>query len=264
MPGLVTFIVLLIFLVILFNMFSFTNHGSNDYGDTKIESTVEREPLPSGSVNETGYYTDNLDAIQLSAKLTGGMKKFYKETGVQPYLYLASADEIVEYGSLQNLAESMYDELFTDEAHFLFTYTEDASYAWEIWFVTGTQATAVIDTEAEEIIYQYFVRYINDYDLDYEEVFSKMFEESGELMMKEITSGFDVARTALLVVGGVAVIGIVVYGINKNRKIKLEEQKEQNEFTEKMMNVPLEKFSESETDKELSELMKKYNESESK
>ena len=74
----------------------------------------------------------------------------------------------------------------------------------------------------------------------------------------------DVAKTALLVVGGIGVVGIVVYGINKNRKIKLEEQKEQNEFTEKMMNVPLEKFSEAQTDKELEELMKKYNESESK
>ena len=191
------------------------------------------------------------------------MKDFYQETGVQPYLYLASEDEVLEYGSLQTLAETMYDELFTDEAHFLFAYTENAAYEWEIWFVTGSQATAVIDTEAEEIIYQHFIRYYES-DLSYEEFFAKIFEDSGKLMMKEITNGFDVAKTALLVVGGIGIVGIVVYGINKNRKIKLEEQKEQNEFTEKMMNVPLEKFSEAQTDKELEELMKKYNDSESK
>jgi len=259
-----TFLVVAIILMILFGALSSSGDHTPNYQDgTRIESTVEREPLPAGSVKETGYYTDNLGWINRSTTLTNGMKSFYKETGVQPYLYLADEDEVVKYGSLQNLAEAMYDELFTDEAHFLFAYTENASYEWEIWFVTGSQATAVIDTEAEEIIYQYFVRYYES-DLSDEEFFAKIFEDSGELMMKEITNGFDVAKTALLVVGGIGVVGIVVYGINKNRKIKLEEQKEQNEFTEKMMNVPLEKFSEAQTDKELEELMKKYNESESK
>ena len=264
LSNVVGWIILAIFLIFLFGYL--LTPATPDYGysdGTRIESTVEREPLPAGSVNETGYYTDNLGWINRSTVLTGGMKDFYQETGVQPYLYLASEDEVLEYGSLQTLAETMYDELFTDEAHFLFAYTENAAYEWEIWFVTGSQATAVIDTEAEEIIYQHFIRYYES-DLSVEEFFAKIFEDSGKLMMKEITNGFDVAKTALLVVGGIGIVGIVVYGINKNRKIKLEEQKEQNEFTEKMMNVPLEKFSEAQTDKELEELMKKYNDSESK
>ena len=133
--------------------------------DDDIVSKIERDPLPAGSVNETGYYTDNLGWIQKSTKLTEGMKAFYEKTGVQPYLYLASENEVEQAGSLEALASSLYDKLFTDEAHFLFTYSEDRNYKWEMYFVTGTQATAVIDTEAEEIIYQKFVRYYDDYDL---------------------------------------------------------------------------------------------------
>ena len=267
--SLFSFIALMIILCIMFSAISSVNgrNGNYDYNDnTKITSTVEREALPSGSVNETGYYTDNLGVISRSSTLTSGMKSFYKETGVQPYLYLASEDEVAEYSSLQILAETMYDELFTDEAHLLCVYTEDdvAYGEWELWFVTGTQATSVIDEEAEEIIFQYFSRYYYDDSLSYEEFFSKAFEDAGELMMKHVTNGFDVAKVAIMIVGGVAVIGIVVYGVNKSKKIKLEREKEQNEFTERMMNVPLETFSEAETDKELEELMKKYKESESK
>lgn len=251
--------------MIFFSLFFGSVRG--DYHEngnsSEITSTVEREPLPSGSVNETGYYTDNLGWIQNSTKLTSGMKKFYQETGVQPYLYLASQKEIDAAGGLEKLANGLYDELFTDEAHFLFTYSEDENYEWEMWFVTGTQATSVIDSEAEEIIYQNFTKYYYT-DLENEEFFSKVFEEAAEIMMKHETNGFDVAKVALLVVGGVGIVGLIIYGVNKNRKLKLEEQKEKNEFTEKMMNVPLEKFSDAEADKELDELMKKYKDSETK
>lgn len=261
---LATMIAVIIILMVLFSLFSANDSRPNYQGTADIVSTVERDPLPSGSVNETGYYTDNLGWINSSTKLTSGMKTFYKETGVQPYLYLASEAEVSAAGSLENLATDLYDKLFTDEAHFLFAYTEDQNYEWEIWFVVGTQATSVVDTEAEEIVYQYFNRYYYDESLSDEEFFSKVFSDSAKLMMKHVTNGFDVAKVALLVGGGVAVVGIIIYGVNKSKKIKLEREKEQNEFTEKMMNVPLETFGEAQTDKELDELMKKYNENQSK
>ena len=51
-------------------------------------STVKREPLDKAYVNETGYYTDELGWIRSSSTLEKGMKDFYQETGVQPYLYI--------------------------------------------------------------------------------------------------------------------------------------------------------------------------------
>ncbi|MBQ6875674.1 MAG: hypothetical protein IJN46_05510 [Lachnospiraceae bacterium] len=260
--SLVSFVAIIAVLFIVVWIFSGISGSGGDKDD--IVSKIERDPLPAGSVNETGYYTDNLGWIQKSTKLTEGMKAFYKKTGVQPYLYLASEKEVEQAGSLEALANSLYDKLFTDEAHFLFTYIEDSNYKWEMHFVTGTQATSVIDAEAEEIIYQKFVRYYDDTDLEDEEFFSKVFEEAAEVMMKHETNGFDVAKVALLVVGGVGIVGLIIYAVIKSRKLKLKEQKEQNEFIERMRNVPLEQFDDEEVDKELEELMKKYQDGESK
>ncbi|MDY6095165.1 MAG: hypothetical protein SPI26_02915, partial [Oscillospiraceae bacterium] len=58
--------------------------GGPDSGVTA--STVQREALSAGAVNETAYYTDELGWIGNRTKLEAGMKNFYKETGVQPYL----------------------------------------------------------------------------------------------------------------------------------------------------------------------------------
>ena len=51
-------------------------------------STVAREPLPAGLVQETGYCTDELGWISNRTTLERGMKHFYRATGVHPYLYL--------------------------------------------------------------------------------------------------------------------------------------------------------------------------------
>ena len=51
-------------------------------------STVNREPLPAGSVDLTEYYQDTTGLIRRSATLQAGMKYFYEKTGVQPYLYV--------------------------------------------------------------------------------------------------------------------------------------------------------------------------------
>jgi hypothetical protein len=65
--------------------------GSGGFGSSDItKSTVVREALPPGSVNETGYYTDGLNVIKDRNALLEGMEYFYQETGVQPYLYLTA------------------------------------------------------------------------------------------------------------------------------------------------------------------------------
>lgn len=50
------------------------------------------------------------------------MKHFYDKTGVQPYVYITDTVNGSQYPSssdLQNYANDLYDELFTDEAHIL-------------------------------------------------------------------------------------------------------------------------------------------------
>ena len=59
-------------LVFSFNMGSSLS-GSGGYNEITL-STVEREPLPDGSVTETDYYTDTIGWIGNRSELTSGMK----------------------------------------------------------------------------------------------------------------------------------------------------------------------------------------------
>ena len=61
---------------------------SPDSGSNITKSTIAREPLPKGSVNETDYYTDELGWIHNPSQLVIGLKNFYNKTGVQPHVYI--------------------------------------------------------------------------------------------------------------------------------------------------------------------------------
>ncbi len=84
-------IVVIVLAVIAALLFSF-NTGSSSSGfsgnNDITKSTVVRDPLPKGSVDETEYYTDTIGWIGNRTELLDGMKYFYQKTGVQPYLYL--------------------------------------------------------------------------------------------------------------------------------------------------------------------------------
>ncbi len=94
--------------------------GGGCSGANVPASTVERTALPAGSVNETGYFTDeDGDWIHDPAKLERGLRHFYEETGVQPYVYILPNGSVRSYQELQSIAQEKYDELFTDQAHFV-------------------------------------------------------------------------------------------------------------------------------------------------
>ena len=97
-------------------------------------STTKREPLPSDAVTvKNGYYTDELGWITSKSKVESGMKSFYEDTGVMPYLYLTDTvdgETSPKKNDFINFADAKYDELFTaangqiDEAHILVIFHE--------------------------------------------------------------------------------------------------------------------------------------------
>lgn len=160
--------------------------GSFDGGGSSISpSTVEREPLPIDSVNETDYYTDQLGWIVDRGELVSGMRNFYRRTGVQPYLYLTGTVDGSTSPTAQELgdyAARLYDRLFTDEAHFLVVYQEfDGSYA--VGYTVGSQAQTILDGEALGIFRDYLDRYYYESDLSDEEYFGMVFQKTGERIM---------------------------------------------------------------------------------
>ena len=211
-------------------------------------STVERTALPASATTETAYFTDADGGwISSPSKLEKGLKAFYRETGVQPYVYILPNGEETSASELGNRADALYDELFQDEGHFLLVFCDDGAGSFNCGYTIGSQAKSVMDNEAVEILSDYLDRYYNDYDLSEEEIFSKAFEDTGERIMTVTPSPFRPLAIAAVVVGVGAVIAFIV-------KRRSDDKRREQEHTERVLNTPLEKFG----DADLHDLEKKY------
>lgn len=223
--------------------------GSSESSAPITKSTIAREPLPAGSVNETGYYTDELDWIQSKTTLLAGLKHFYQETGVQPYVYITdtvNGSHSPTSEELDTFANSLYDQLFTDEAHILLVFFE-YNGGYKDWYVCGTQAKTVIDSEAADILLDYIDRYYYYSNLTEDEFFSKAFSDAADRIMEVTRSPWI---TVWIVLGAVALLAIAFAWWKHAKKQKNLEAKQ----TEDMLNTPLEQFG----DAEAEELAKKY------
>lgn len=250
----------MIFLFIMFSLLSTignfgTGGGGIGGGSGDItSSTVEREPLPAGAVDETDYYTDELDWIGNHTQMVDGLRHFYNETGVQPHVHIIgdvdgnpdpTQDELAAY------AESMYDELFTDEAHLLLVFLEPRPNEYMSYYIVGSQARSVIDTEAGDILLDFLDRYYFDQDLTDEEYFSNSFRDAADRIMDVTTSPW----IPVLSIFGVVIVLYILYRWWKSRQ---ESKEKEAKRTEDMLNKPIDTFGRSEAE----ELSKKYKEKE--
>ena len=244
-----TVLIILVVLMLVLALVYLTGSGG---GTELTKSSVAREPLPQGSVNETEYYTDQLGWIGNKTLLTAGLKHFYDKTGVQPYVYLTDTVNGSHYPSsadLQNYANTLYDELFTDEAHILLVFFEYNPGDYMDYYVTGTQAKGVIDTEAGDILLDYIDKYYYDSSLSEEELFSDAFSDAADRMMAVTKSPFI---SVFVVLGIIVVIVLLFFWWKRAKKQKnLEAQQ-----TAQILNTPLEKYSDSEAEN----LAQKYDE----
>ena len=248
--GCISILVLILVIAIVFIViFSIWGAVNSDAGSKITLSSVERVPLPPGSVNETGYYTDELGWITNESKLIEGLKYFYKETGVQPYLYLTDTIKGSNFpteSDLESYANELYDDLFRDEAHLLLLFFEyDGDYRG--WYIVGTQAKSVIDDEAGRILTDYIDRYYYDTNLTNEEFISKAFKDGADRIMTVTRSPW----ITVFKVFGVIILVIVLFVWWKKHK---EQKNLEAKRREELLKTPLDRFG----DKEAEDLMKKY------
>lgn len=212
-------------------------------------STYQREKLPASAVTETGYYTDEGGWFSNRSQLEDGMKTFYKETGVQPYLYLLPNGEMTSTAELTAKAEELYPQLFTDEGHFLLVFCDDGNGSYNCGYVVGNQAKTVMDDEALAILADYLDRYYNDYDLTEEEIFSDAFADTAQRIMTVTKSPLPTVFICIAVVA-VAALAFVAW------KKRSEQKEREQQRAEEILKTPLEKFG----DQEVEDLAKKYEE----
>ncbi len=250
-------IIIVIALLIMIPIFASGGGGGGGASNQISVSTVEREKLPAGSVNETRYYTDTLGWISNENELLGGMRYFYQETGVQPYLYLigeVDGDRAPSDGAIAAFADEAYDELFTDEAHLLLVFFEYGDYFY-YHYVAGAQAKSVIDNEAADILFDYLDRHYYS-DMGEEEMFSRVFRDTADRIMT-VTPTTTQRLVPFLVIAALVVLAIVLYTWWQ----KVQKQKNlEAQRTEEMLNKPLDTFG----DREAEELAKKYSDDLSK
>ncbi len=250
--GCAVIIIAIVLIIVVFGLFGVISGGSCSSSDITA-STVEREKLPAGSVNETGYYTDEGGWGINERTLESGMKSFYDETGVQPYLYLL--DDGYSGSELQTIAGEAYDELFTDEGHFLLAISDDGSgYGYYYGDAVGSQAKTVMDSEAIEIVLDYIDEYYIS-SSSTSDVFSKAFENAGKRIMTRTTQPIDLVVPIVICIVIVIVAIIIFITLRRRRQHETEER----ERTERILSTPLEKYE----DPELEDLEKKYEKSSS-
>lgn len=250
--GLTALLIILFFVLILSIGISSTSGPSG-----VTTSTIEREKLTGVNIDNVGYFTDasTTGYIYNDSKLESGMKEFYNSTGVSPYLYITdniNGETMPTAEQLDAFAEEVYTTTFTDEGHFLLVFVdsvdlEDAGTNFVARYKIGNSARLVMDDEACQIIGDYVTAYYDDTSKDWEEVFADAFEDSGAKIMHVQTNPWPYVAG---VCGGAVIVVVGYEWWKKKRKAEKEDQ----EYTEKILNADLDSFESGEA----ADLAKKY------
>ena len=241
----VVIIIILIMLILSLLLLAAESCSSN----ANMASTHERTPLAAGTVTETAYYTDADGGwISSSATLEKGMRSFFEQTGVQPYLFIVADNASSNTTELSQYAEYVYGELFEDDGHFLLVFCYDtARDAYHCGYYMGAAARTVLDDEALQIFQGYLAKYWNDWPGSEDEFFSKTYQSTADTIMT-VTPDYTVAYLVAVVV---IVLAIVAYFIIRRRQ---QHEKEKMEHTERVLSQDLQTFGDYETEK----VAKKY------
>ncbi|MCD8364124.1 MAG: hypothetical protein LUC98_14430 [Lachnospiraceae bacterium] len=236
-------IVCILVVLVLFSAMRTATRGfsSSSSSSDITASTVEREKIQPYDSFDSDCIDDELDWILNKNTTLSGMESFYKETGVQPYLVItdninggrsATNDEIEAY------CDDKYTELAGDnEAGVLLVFVEWSSNDYSIYYIVGTNAQTVMDSEACEILLDYVDAYYYS-DLSDEEYFSQVFSKAAERIMS--TTPTLASRLPYILAAVVVIVVAVLIFLNLRNKRRRE--KEKAEETERILNTPIDKL----------------------
>ncbi|MCD8118226.1 MAG: hypothetical protein LUE29_01810 [Lachnospiraceae bacterium] len=228
---------MIVFLIIFLSAISSGFRSCSSGGGTEViisdvtTSTVEREKLADGLATFDEYYLDELDWIYDENELYSGMKTFYDETGVAPFLYLTDnidGDYDPDEDTIETALNDFYDEHFDDEGHLLVLFMEDEDGYWQRYYIVGSAAKAVMDDEACEILMDFLDAYYYS-DLEDEEYFSTVFEKTAERIMSitssdssdNSSSSSTVFVAVVIVVVVIVVVWMVVRYMRKRQRTQV-------------------------------------------
>lgn len=184
-----------------------------------------------------------------------GLRHFYDETGIQPFVYLKAYDaSLTTEQAKEEWTVDYYEDNIPNETSFLYVYfeDEDPNSIGYMTYAGGTGIQAVMDAEAVSIFWNNIDTY---WDLisDTGELFDEVFESTAEEVMQDM-SGFVKPFLMTILIAGFIVVEIVFacsfIGIKK-RKDRLKEEENR-----KILETPMEEL----VDQHLEDLKKEYDE----
>ena len=216
-------VILIIILLLFFSSF-IPNSGSGRNTQEVAVSRTERTAV-TGTETYGEWYLDELGFIDHDTDLTDGLKYFYSQTGIQPYVMLLDYDPSLwnngkwnETAAEQYLAQ-VYDKTFSDNGHLIFAYfackNDSEDMDGTFYFYYGSAAYSIMDDEAETIFWSYFDMNYNDLDQSIAEFIGQTFRETADNIMHNSPSerNFSLMRIVtifLMICVVVIFIGVLV------------------------------------------------------
>lgn len=240
------FIIIAAFFLVVFLFMALGSGGCTT--SSVAASTVERTAIAPGQAQETGYFTDeDGDWVHNTAVLQKGMRHFYEETGVWPYVYILPNGSVTSTSQLTDMAQQLYTELFSDDAHFLLVFCDNNQGGFNAGYWAGSSARTVMDDEAAEVLADYLWKHYQDYNISEEEIFSNAFADTADRIMSVTPSPWPIVAGCAAVI----IVAVVVFVLVRRRQ---QAKQREAERMEQILNTPLETFE----DSALDDLEKKY------
>lgn len=204
------------------------------YATNQAKDYTPREKLAAEAcISVSNIIDDQVDWITDTKTVKSAMDYFYDKTGVQPYLLICDnlegkGGEITDEEAEDSL-KTLYDRLFSDEGHMIFTFMEYADSEYITYLYTGRSADSVIDADARDIFLNNADRYYTDSSLSDEEYFAKVFKNSADSIMKDAAGSASAARTCvtLSVIAVVVMVGgFICFKVAEQKKETAKEMKE--------------------------------------
>jgi hypothetical protein len=224
-----------------------------NYGEAALSTRV-RKPLSFRAAGDMKFYnyenyiSDETGWLDYRFIVTSGLEDFYEQTGILPYVYITdniNGSVSPARAELKAFAESLYSELFADQAHLLFVYVYTPGGNMSC-YVCGTLAAGVFDEEAGVIMQDYIDKYQSDSSLSNSQFLDKVFTRTADRIMTKTASPLGAVIVFVILA---AVFAFFMIRQHIRYKAAIEELE-----TKEILQIPLEKFD----DPEIEELMDKY------
>lgn len=228
--------VVAVLLIILIFAVLFSPAGGGDSGIPA--STANREKVSTGVAYHNDCIIDELGWFDNISRTEKELQSFYNKTGIQPYIYLRAYDaSLTTDAEKLAFAEDWYEQNIDNEGTFLYIYFAEADQDYDVGYmcyVNGKQITSVMDAEAVDIFWAYLDNawYSN---MSTDDLFVTVFNNTAERIMDKTTTGADIVKWIVIIVGAVILICLVI----KLMKVKRQNEKEANEETERILKTPL-------------------------